>query len=100
MLFIANLTRPNQKRGMFPVIYPNPLPPFNQKDIFCEGENANSLQACEKIWLVILEPSMWKICMPNFRPLALLIWPKNEVTDGHVFRHLLCQFYVKLEKIL
>jgi len=34
-----------------------------------------------KIWLVTLEPSMWVICMPNFSPLASLVWEEEVVTD-------------------
>jgi len=25
---------------------------------------------------------MWEICMPIFRPLALLVWEEEEVKDG------------------
>jgi len=35
-----------------------------------------------KIWLVNYEPFIEELCMPIFRPLALLVWEENEVTDG------------------
>jgi len=40
------------------------------------------LSKISKIWLVTLGPSMWGLCMPNFSPLASMVWEEEEVTDG------------------
>jgi len=40
------------------------------------------LSKISKIFSVILGASMWGLCVPNFRPLASLIWEENELTDA------------------
>jgi len=44
--------------------------------------NISASRKISKIWLVTLEPPMWKVCMPMFSSLALMAWEENEVTDA------------------
>jgi len=38
---------------------------------------------------------MWRICMPNFGPLASLVWEEEEVTNGHVMLSILKQIPIQ-----
>jgi len=60
-------------------------PIFFHAAFYCRKQLISQLLGkISKIWLVNFEPLIWWFFLPNFSPLASLVWPENEVTAGQM----------------